>query len=202
MKWLFALSVGACGAALLPTAIAAQPSGNLPETSAGAAALKDKNIVDPGSLAVAREILAIAFPAEKRPDMYRALMQSIVDQTREHMRSLGTPTDKGFQTIVDRSTQRMFNQLTEIMVAALPDYFESMARAYARDLSRDDLNAVLAFVKTPAGQHYFERAPFIMKDPDVQAASQRMMAKVMERAPAMTRETRQELEAYLAKRSR
>jgi len=198
MKCIFALGV----AILLPNAAAAQPAGNAPGATAGAATLRHDNPVDPASLAVAREILAVAFPAEKRPELFRAVMQSMVDQTSDSMRSLGKAKDKDFQTIVDRSTHRMFDQLTEIIVAALPDYFEGMARAYARDFSLDELNAVLAFVKTPAGQHYFQRAPLLLKDPDVQAANQRMIATMAERAPEMAREPRQEVEAYVARKSK
>lgn len=76
-----------------------------------------------------------------------------------------------------------------------------MARVYAREFSVDDLNAVLAFVKTPAGQNFFERGPLILKDPDVQASQQRMMTQVVGKLPEMMRQT-EEIEEYVAKKSK
>ena len=107
--------------------------------------------------------------------------------------------DKEFQTILDRSTQRMFDQLKATIDSALPDYFESMARAYARDFSPDDLKAILAFVKTPAGQRYFARAPLILKDPDVQASGQRMTAQLFAKLPEITRENKRDIDDYVAR---
>ncbi|HEX4736522.1 MAG TPA: DUF2059 domain-containing protein [Allosphingosinicella sp.] len=202
MKRLFAFGLGACGVALVPTTLAAQAADSFAPTAVGIATPKDNDTLDPASLAIARQILTIAFPPEKRVQMYRDVMQAIVDQSIKAVGDPGTVKDKDFQAILDRSTRRAFEQLTEAIIAASPDYFECMARAYARGFSRDDLNAVLAFVRTPAGQRYFERAPLLLKDPDVQAASQRMMAKVIERAPEITRETAQEIEAYRARKSR
>src|SRR5579864_5323452 len=104
--------------------------------------------VDPTALAIAHQILAIGLPPEKRSQMFTSIMDSMNDQARKNAEGLGLTKDKDFQAVMVRSTQRMWNELKPIMNAALPDIFESMARAYAREFSTDDLNALLTFVKT------------------------------------------------------
>ena len=157
--------------------------------------------VDPRALAIAHQILAIGIPAEKRSQMFTSVLDSLSEQVRKSAAGLSPTKDKDFQAILDRSTQRLWDGMKPIMNAALPDIFESMARAYARDFSVDDLNALLAFVKTPAGQHFFERSPLILKDPDVQASQQRMMAQIGEKLPGIMRQDKQDIEDYLAKKA-
>jgi len=64
------------------------------------------------------------------------------------------------------------------------------------------LEAILAFVKTPAGQHFFERSARIMQDPDVQAANQRMMAKLMTKFPELQSEMMKDVTDYVAKKEK
>ena len=156
--------------------------------------------VDPTALAIAHQILAIGMPPENRSQMFGSIMDSVNDQTRKNVEGLGLSKDKDFQAVMNRSTQRMWDEMKPIMNAALPDIFESMARAYAREFSTDDLNALLAFVKTPAGQHFFERAPMILKDPDVQAANQRMTAQLLGKLPQIMQENMRDIEDYVAKK--
>src|SRR4051812_28805671 len=158
--------------------------------------------VDPASLAVAHQILATGIPPEKRSQMFGSVVDSLVEQSRKSNESLGFTKDKDFQAVMDRSTQRLWDEMKPVMNAALPDIFDSMARAYAREFSIDDLNALLAFVKTPAGQHFFERAPMILKDPDVQAANQRMLAQFRGRMPEIMRENQQDIEEYVARKQK
>lgn len=169
-----------------------------PATAQPAAAPKAQAL-DPRSLALAHQIITIAFPPEQRAQMYSSMMDSLVGQARQGMESLPVAKDKDFQTLVDRTTKRMFDQLKTTMIGSIPDIFESMSRAYARDFSTDDLNAILAFVKTPAGQHYFARLPNLIRDPDVQAATQRAMAQLMSKMPELDRENKQDIDDYIAK---
>ena len=155
---------------------------------------------DPGSLALAQQILAIAFPPGKRFEMYASVMDSIVGQARKSMQSHMGSDDKDFEAMVDQSTQRMYDELKANVDASIPDYFESFAHAYAREFSRKDLEAILAFVKTPTGQHYFARAPELLSDPDVQAANKRMMDRLLAKLPEIQRQTMQDVEDYIAKK--
>src|SRR4051812_14389868 len=107
--------------------------------------------VDPTALALAHQILTIAFPPEKRSEVFASRMDAVVEMVRKNIEGLGDGKDKEFQALVAHSTQRMFEQMKVTIGAALPDIFESMARAYARDFSTDDLSAILAFVKHRPG---------------------------------------------------
>jgi hypothetical protein len=158
--------------------------------------------VDPAALAVAHQILAIGMPVQKRSQMFTSLMDSVTEQARKSTENLAFSKDKDFQALLDRSVQRMWDEMRPIMNAALPDIYESMARAYARQFSIEDLNALLGFVKTPAGQHFFERSPLILKDPDVQAAQQRMTAQLITKLPEITRQNMQDVEAYVARKNK
>jgi hypothetical protein len=189
-----ALLIGAGAPAVAQQEASSGSSANAPTTKG--------TPVDPASLAVAHQILTIAFPPEKRVQIFGSHIDLIVREARKSMQNLEFSKDKDFQAIVDHSTQRMFDELKSSLEGALPDYFESMEHAYARTFSADDLNAILAFVKTPAGQHYFERAPFLLKDPDVEAATQRMMTQLAAKLPEITRENKQDVADYLARKAK
>jgi hypothetical protein len=191
MKTILGCALGALLAAGMPANAASVPPAE-PKMTA----------VDPAALAIAHQILAIGFPAEKRSQMFSSVLDSITDQVRKSAPNLGLTKDKDLQALLDRSNQRMWDAMKPVMNAALPDIFESMARAYAREFSVDDLNALLRFVETPAGQRFMERAPLIMKDPDVQAAQQRMMAQMMGKLPEIMRQNHQDIEDYVAKKAK
>ncbi len=132
--------------------------------------------------------------------MMGSVMDAIIDQARKNTEALKVSDDKDFQAVVDRSIERMNQQMKASVSASVPDYFASFERAYARDFSREDLEAILAFVRTPAGQHYFERSPNLLKDADVQAAGQRMTAKLLAKLPEINRELMHDVEDYVAKK--
>jgi hypothetical protein len=191
MKKILGPLLGALLIAAMPVSAQAQP----------ASAPKAEG-VNPASLAIAHQILSIGMPPENRSQMLGSVVDSLVEQIRKSSENLGLTKDKDFQAVMDRSTHRMWDEMKPIMNAALPDIFENMAHAYAREFSIDDLNALLAFVKTPAGQHFFERAPMILKDPDVQAANQRMIAQFAGKMPEIMRENQQDIEEYVARKQK
>lgn len=191
MKMIFECALGSLLAAGMPANAASVPPAE-PKMTA----------VDPAALAIAHQILAIGFPVEKRSQMLLSVVDSVNEQVRKSAQNSGLTKDKDLQAILDRSSQRMWDAMKPVMNAAIPDIFEGMARAYAREFSVDDLNALLRFVETPAGQRFIERSPLIMKDPDVQASQQRMMAQMMGKLPEIMRQNQQDIEDYVAKKAR
>lgn len=179
---------------------AALPLAMPAEAAAPSATADEAAVLGPTSLSLAHDILNYAFPPEKRADMMDSVMDSIIEQTRKNVPSSTFTDDKDFQAVLDHSLRRMQEELKATVREGVPDYFESFARAYARDFSREDLEAIDAFVKTPAGQHYFARAPDLLNDPDVQAASARMSAKLLARLPALQRETMRDIQDYIDKK--
>ena len=194
MKQLFGVTL--CAWLVASSPALAQPAAPSSARSASPASPAH----DPASLALARQILSIAYPADKRSQMMDTMITAIVDQSTKALDTAEFSKDPEFQALIERSTKRMWDQFTASMQSSLPDYFDSMAQAYARSFSRDDLEAILAFVKTPTGQRYFGRAPLILKDPAVQAAAQRLMAKMMMKVPELSRENKQDIEDYVAKK--
>ena len=158
--------------------------------------------LDPASIAIAQQILEIAFPPTKRSEMYASIMDSVVEQSRKAMEAQGGSGDEQFDALVNRSVDRMYAEMTATLNESIPDVFASFARAYARDFSRDDLDAILAFVKTPAGQRYFQRAPYLLKDPDVQAAMERSMTQLAKKLPEIQKETTRDVEDYVAQKEK
>jgi hypothetical protein len=158
--------------------------------------------IDPEALALASDILTAAFPPEKREQLFSSTLDSIVDQTRKTLATRAPVGDKDFQVILDHSIQRQFDQMKTILNGQIPDIYDSMAHAYARMFSKEDLTQILAFVKTPAGQHYFQQATAVLKDPDVQAANQRMLTQLLAKLPDLQGQTMQEIEDYLAKKEK
>ena len=158
--------------------------------------------LDPASIAIAQQILEIAFPPTKRSEMYASIMDSVVEQSRKAMEAQGGSGDEQFDALVNRSVDRMYAEMTATLNESIPDVFASFARAYARDFSRDDLDAILAFVKTPAGQRYFQRAPYLFKDPDVQAAMERSMTQLAKKLPEIQKETTRDVEDYVAQKEK
>jgi len=196
MRRLVGLVLGAISIVAVPAGAAAQPQGASPAPAAAATAL------DPASLALAHQIVTIGFPPQTRSQMYASVLDAISEQTRKNLLSKMTSGDKGLDAIVDRSLRRMDEQMKATIDVSIPDYFDAFTRAYARGFSHDDLEAILAFVKTPAGQRFFQRSPMLIRDPDVQAASARIQAQLIAKLPELQRQTMQEVEDYVATREK
>lgn len=194
MKHIFSAATGALLAVSTTAGAATQP--------APAAAVARTARLDPASLALAHQIVTIAFPPEKRSQMYASIMDSIVAQTRKNVQSQIATGDKEFDALLDRSMQRMYEQMQQVMNASIPDYFDAFERAYARDFSNDDLQGILTFAKTTSGQHFFERTPLLLKDPDVQAATQRMQAQLFAKMPEIQRQAMKDIQDYVARKAK
>jgi hypothetical protein len=181
-------------------AVAAPGQALAAQASPPAAATSKPAPLDPASIALAHQILTIAFPPAKRSQMYASMMSSIVEQNRQAIELTYPSEDKEFRALLDRSAKHMFDMMQATLDESIPDYFNNFERAYARDFSIVDLKAILAFVQTPAGQHYFERAPLLLSDPDVQGASQRLMQKLVTQLPEIRRQSMKDVEDYVAKK--
>lgn len=158
--------------------------------------------VDPTSLSLARQVLAAEFPPEKREQAFAKMMDSIMAQSRMALEKYAKPGDKGFQSLVEDSTAHLAHALKASIITGLPDIYEARARAYARNLSPDDLQAVLAFAKSPAGQHYYQSLPSLSNDPDVIAATQRAMARLLTNAKEIAEQNQKAAEDYVAAKAK
>lgn len=203
MKYMVDLALAA--SALVPVAASAAPTPVTPppqkvSTPTTSSASKPTQL-DPASLALARQILTIAYPPDKREQMFDSITNAMRDQSRASLDQFGLSKDKDFQALIDDQMADMFQQMKVTIDEALPDYFESMARAYARGFSADDLKGILAFAKTPEGQHFLARGPMLINDPDVRATSARMDQKLLGRMSQLMSANMQRVKDYVAKKT-
>lgn len=154
--------------------------------------------IDPAKLEVARQIIAIVLPPDQREAMIDrtldAMMKAILAGS---MRANGLDAKLNdnpklrdvFARFVDRQRQLAKDDLHK----ALPDLVEAYARAYARIFTLEDLQAINAFVHTPAGARYVQRSPELISDPDVAAWQRDIAARAAARQPAELERLKQEM---------
>jgi hypothetical protein len=152
--------------------------------------------VDPERLAIAEEVVAIAFPVEKRQEMMSRLTDSVMAQVRAAASPGGEPADPGAQAILKRYFDRVRAEGERLNALAAPDLFRAAARAYARMFTRDELVQIRAFVATPAGAKYVQRSPDLISDPDVARVNTAHFERVFETIDPIRAEFQRELMTY------
>jgi hypothetical protein len=167
---------------------------------AAAAALEP---VDPDRLAIAEEVVALAFPPEQRTAMMMQAGNSIAAQMRAALlNSLGGKIDPGLDAILQRFFERVHAKTERLIPEASPPLFVAIARAYARTFTRDELLQIRAFVATPAGTKYVRRSMDLLADPDVAEANTAYFQRAMKEMQPLQRELAQEVDSYLKKHPR
>lgn len=109
----------------------------------------DARADDASRLAVARELVTVTHTV----DNTRKPMPLFMSQVREMLVKADPSHTKDIDVILQRSSQKMDDQLA--------NFADLAAEVYAREFSEEDLQALLAFDKTPAGQHLIEKQPEI-----------------------------------------
>jgi len=95
---------------------------------------------DAGNLAIAQEIVALAYPAESRQAMFMRFTDSLAAQMRGAIfPETGGPADAGLQAIMERYLARVRVITQQTISEGTPALFDAYARAYARQFSREDL---------------------------------------------------------------
>lgn len=87
--------------------------------------------------------------------------------------------------------QRVISKFTEKALTLYPqdEMIADMRSIYRRHLTREDVNAYIAFYSTPAGQHLLDMAPLVMKE-----YVPMVMKRTQERSRVLTAEMMKELE--------
>jgi hypothetical protein len=182
---------GAAGPAGPPPPPPAQPA----VSSAPAAAP-----LDPERLAVAKEVIALAFPPERREAMFARIGDAMMDQVRAAIfGSMGVTPNADVEAMLQRYFERLRAQNRKTIAAGSPPLFDAMARAYARAFTRDELIQIRAFVATPAGAKYIQRSSDLLSDPDVAQANTVYMQQVFEDSEPLRADFEREIAAYFAK---
>ena len=100
-------------------------------------------------LKLARDIVVVTHTV----DNTRKLMPTFMGQVRDMLVKMDPTHTKDVDIILQRSSQKMDDQLAS--------FADLAAAVYAREFSEEDLQAVLAFDKSPAGQHLIDKQPEI-----------------------------------------
>jgi hypothetical protein len=120
--------------------------------------------------------------------MQSMMQQQLSAQTKERAGKLGggsltADQQAAIAKISDKYMQKAFNLFT------IDELLDDMAGVYQRHISRSDVEAMIAFYSSPAGQHLLDAQPVILKEymPVV-------MQRVQERSKALGEEESKEME--------
>ncbi len=100
---------------------------------------------DPRGLALAREVVETAHVG----DTMIKLMPTFIGQMRQLLSQQGAVDPKQVDLFLAKFQQR-FND-------GIPNFIDLVAQVYARDFSDEDLQNLLAFYRSPTGQHLLEK---------------------------------------------
>jgi hypothetical protein len=157
---------------------------------------------DPERLAIAQQVIDLAYPPETRRAMYARVVNAMLAQSRTAaFAAAGESPDAAEEQILDRFFERARSETDRVLTANSPALFAAFARAYARMFTREELVQIRAFVATPAGAKYIQRSADLLSDPDVAQANTAYMRSVFTTLQPIQAELRQELLAYLRHRN-
>jgi len=120
--------------------------------------------------------------------MQSMMQQQLSAQTKERAGKLGgdslTPDQQAaIAKISDKYMQKAFNLFT------IDELLDDMAGIYQRHVSRSDVDAMITFYSSPAGQHLLDAQPLILKE-----YMPVIMQRVQERSKALGEEEAKEME--------
>jgi hypothetical protein len=158
---------------------------------------------DPANLAIAREIIVIAYPPESRQAMFARLSEAMTAQARDAMlATVGGTLDAEMQRLLARYLERINAVSAQRNRDGAPRLFDAFARAYARQFSHEDLVQIRAFVGTPAGAHFLQRSADLLSDPDVAEANRAYMTDAFRDMQPLIEELGRDVQAYLRRHPR
>lgn len=153
--------------------------------------------LNPADMQVARDIIAIAMPPEQRVAMMQGFSNTLLGAMSANIRSQIAVDDPGLNHIIDTMLAQVPERMKPVYERNIPVLAETMARAYVRHFSSEDLHAILAFARTPAGQHYLSRSLVVAQDPEIVEIYKTMNRDGMILGQTLSRDYAGEISAYL-----
>lgn len=151
--------------------------------------------VDPARLAIASDIVAIAFPVETREGIFNGAMDAMLSQMRGTMFA-SLKNDPGAEHIVSSHVDRFVAKGKTILKGHIPAMMDALAEAYSREFSVSELTELRAFASTPAGRHFLQRSSAVLSDPSFRAANENYMRDLQPQIEKMQTELVEELAVY------
>jgi hypothetical protein len=140
-----------------------------------------------------REMLAVT-DAHKLIDTVRGQVDAMMKDTMQQaLHGKAVPADQ--QVILDRMRTKMAAVVDEVLDwNALQSMY---IRVYRASLTQDELDGILAFYRTPAGQAMINKMPAVMQN--VMSEMKNMMGPMQQKLQQIQRETLQEMKDATAK---
>ena len=151
---------------------------------------------DAHAVEVARRLLLIMIPPAQREQMMSTIAVSMMQNMMAGVRqAAGEKSDPRKEEIVNRFLVDAEADVKARLSVSLPSLFEAYARAYARNFTTQDMEQILAFVSTPAGQKFALRSQFLVTDADVQSWQKNEVADSFRRMGPRIAEMQKEIAA-------
>jgi hypothetical protein len=109
--------------------------------------------VDPAKAAAVHQLMEVTGSGK----LGEELIQLLTNQVRQTMSTVITQSDR-MQQFMDAFTKNFETHITATQID------NAVVPIYAEHLSLDDINALVAFYKTPAGQHVIQALPLIIQE--------------------------------------
>ncbi|MEM1051503.1 MAG: hypothetical protein AAGI28_05340 [Pseudomonadota bacterium] len=153
----------------------------------------------PTRLELANAILDISFPEDMRLAMFQTTSKQMEAQMMQSLS--GVITDEGALELVSKWQAALSPESDALLKHYVPLIMEAWAVSYAQIHSEQELEDILAFVKTPSGQAFMQRSTDILSHPAFAEANQAYINAttelVMERIPDLV----QALQSYQASKA-
>lgn len=122
--------------------------------------------------ALARRYVSLTLP----PDKFIAGMRFSTSRMVVALRTASGDASDGpdFDSFMERFMALLETKLRD----RVPNIMEAYSQAYAREFSADELQQMIAFAQSPAGQHYLAKQFDLASDPAVQLQEQGLQADV------------------------
>lgn len=162
--------------ALVPAPALAQ--GAAPSAEQASAPASDR-------LVLARGVVDQIMPPDRREDMIEAMVRPTLANMRQALMAQpqlarlvsGEPR---MAALLNRYLDEETDHSLAVLRQSLPELVEAMAGAYARQFSREELEAMRLFFDSPAGRAYVDKSAALMTDSAVLAVERTMMVRSMD----------------------
>ena len=183
----FAASI-AMALAFAPLAAYAQAPADQPAAATAAAVIPPDQQPTKEQLVKLFELMRVHQQVQSMLTTMQSMMQQqlsaqIKDRAGKLGSSLTADQQAAIAKISDKYMQKAFNLFT------IDELLDDMAGIYQRHVSRSDVDAMITFYSSPAGQHLLDAQPLILKE-----YMPVIMQRVQERSKALTAEEAKEME--------
>jgi hypothetical protein len=151
---------------------------------------------DTEALALGHELVAIAFPPERRQEMMDKIMGSMLQQMKAGM-PIDKITDPQLKTMLLDYVDNVPTMLRPVTTAFIPKQMNAIAQAYAHMFTPAQLRDIVAFAHTPSGKDYLQRATDVLSDPAVAAVNTDYFRQTQQISQAGAVELSQKVTAYI-----